>query len=725
MPWTWHQDPPPTDDLLLRKAVDGYLHWALASRMSHFGTPIDAKKPGWLTLLVRWKADRPAEPLDHAIWMDPVNRLRKRYPGYGRVLINTLPTGFAHAQRHAVLSVKLMPAAGRTFGDEARDLVADLLDHEAECLEFTQPLVDRLDEDGSSKPAGSGDTASGDEGGTDQLQPCAKVFGVIDDLIPWAHDHYAPRIHAVWLQGTDSNGHISEVCPRPGHPDRHAPAKQIRRETRAFLDGDLALPQRQWRRPCDSLEDREALEQLSVRLGFPQLRRRYSHGAHVTDLLLHADPPAQRLSNADSRLPARAAAGPGDVRLVGVQLPWQTVRDTSGRWLGGHVLAGLIYILDQARRLGPVEGQTQQVVVNISYGYTTGPHDGSSLLEEAIDALCASIPQQPGLDMALSVCLPAGNSFSAQAHAAFTLAPGASRSLVWRVLPDGHRPTFLECWIDDLEDDDRWPELVIDLPGQPAGQQTLGGHAGAWRFATQAGGDPVGWLRLARAANGRVQMLLAVAPTDVANRPEAAVAAPHGDWRITWHNRSARQITVRADAARSTAHLYSRRDGTLSYLVDPDYDPDRYLRAAEDDAAAAVQRRGTLNGMATGRATLVATGYQVRAPEGARGDVAHPAYASAGPAVAAAGGAVPPGKSPTVGCPTDESRALPGILAGGNRGAVRVRLVGTSTASPQLARAIMDGHPPDVGPQGQPRPGKRPVGLSRDPGLTGYLKQKY
>ncbi|MGC9959813.1 hypothetical protein, partial [Roseiarcus sp.] len=42
----------------------------------------------------------------------------------------------------------------------------------------------------------------------------------------------------------------------------------------------------------------------------------------------------------------------------------------------------------------------------------------------------------------------------------------------------------------------------------------------------------------------------------------------------------------------------------------------------------------------------------------------------------------------------DESCALQGLLAGGNRSGAVFRLIGTSTAAPQLARWFADGGPP-------------------------------
>ena len=136
--------------------------------------------------------------------------------------------------------------------------------------------------------------------------------------------------------------------------------------------------------------------------------------------------------------------------------------------------------------------------------------------------------------------------------------------------------------------------------------------------------------------------------------------------------------------------------GGQSYFVDPLYDPLRYLQAATDDTPgtkASVRRRGTLTGIATGSGALVAAGYRFS-------DKKHVHYSSAGPTRGLAVG-------PTCAAVTDQCRSLPGVLAAGTRGGSVARLIGTSTAAPQLARWVTNGKPP---------PGPIP-GLPADPQL--------
>src|SRR4030095_13755021 len=104
--------------------------------------------------------------------------------------------------------------------------------------------------------------------------------------------------------------------------------------------------------------------------------------------------------------------------------------DSSGRWLARHALDGLHYIVESA---GP---ETTGIVVNMSWGPQTGPHDGTALLEEAIDELVDSHQASP---CPLEVVLPAGNTYSARAHGVVPIREGC-RDVQWIVPPDGKTP---------------------------------------------------------------------------------------------------------------------------------------------------------------------------------------------------------------------------------------------------------------------------------------------
>lgn len=101
-----------------------------------------------------------------------------------------------------------------------------------------------------------------------------------------------------------------------------------------------------------------------------------------------------------------------------------------GYFMGDSVmmLEALAYIFRRARR--------RPCVVNLSLGSNGGPHDGSSLVEQGIDALVRAQPNR-------AVVVAAGNAQKDRAHAQGTIAPRAGKRLAWKVPASGGE---LECW---------------------------------------------------------------------------------------------------------------------------------------------------------------------------------------------------------------------------------------------------------------------------------------
>lgn len=711
----------------LSEAADAYTHWAAAGGIRHLWPDEPVPSAGrhgrgpkrrepqhWLAVLVEWQQG--------TAWYDAMRALRKHYRRTGASLqITTLPGHLAGGKpfEFAAVALAVPPKADKAAA--VRRLAALLLKSGARRIELSLPLREHPerglhDDDDAAAQAVELATERGlgsdDEPVVVPASGVYKLLCVIDDVIPFGHTLFKQQLHALWLQGEDRNGHVNELILSPG-VRRCAVRTDLRRDLQPAAGGQvedaLTLPQRRLVLPRDW--DAERLHDVAVKLGFTGVRRRMSHGAHVIGLALGM---ASR-----ERASAALDAGPPP-RLVGVQLPWHAVQDTSGRWLGRHMLAGLIYALDCAwwlpghRQPGnqpaqPLDATTpRHVVANISYGHTTGPHDGSSILEAAMDDLCRRFPRQapasdeasgsPGVPpIALDICLPAGNSFSARCHAVLDVPSHGQQVLTWRVLPDGQRPAFLELWLSADHAVALAPlELEIQPPGPhmpplcvhlgSAAQWTLDdrGQTAFVRSCAVLPGPP---MAPAPQVEGpcRWLVLIALEPTacDQARTVKSWRPGQAGDWQLSLRNASSRPVQAQVYVARSTPHLYSRRDGTLSYLLDPNYDPDRYLRAREDDQPGqTVLRRGTLNGIGTGQETQVATGIQERLREGSElPELVHPLYASAGGA-----GLGQLRRAPDFGFITDKSRALPGVLSCGNHDASHVRLVGTSSAAPQMAR---------------------------------------
>jgi hypothetical protein len=83
-------------------------------------------------------------------------------------------------------------------------------------------------------------------------------------------------------------------------------------------------------------------------------------------------------------------------------------------------------------------------VVNISLGTNGGPHDGTTLVEQGIDALLTAAPNR-------AVVIAASNSFDDGIHSAGVVAAGGSVDLVWDVAATLLRPIEMELWYDGAD----------------------------------------------------------------------------------------------------------------------------------------------------------------------------------------------------------------------------------------------------------------------------------
>ncbi|WP_267428498.1 hypothetical protein [Methylobacterium sp. GC_Met_2] len=404
---------------------------------------------------------------------------------------------------------------------------------------------------------------------------------------------------------------------------------------------------------------------------FRRLLLRQSHGAHVMDVLAGIMPTASRVGptgpGTDNRDPPSWQDGTdpaSSADIVFVQFSEDCIKDATGVWLKAYIFDGIRYVLSYVD-----PDHTEHVIINISYGITTGPHNGTSELERALAAFVADFNGTPGKPR-LEIVLPAGNSDLSDSHVCHVGGPepGDICEWVWRLLPDNPVTCFAEIW----------------MPGSAAQIVTITLTAPSGASASSAAVPPPGAPAAAFQVSSPIVQgtdtlwLLAVQATQD--------AAEHGDWRITVSG-IPRGAEMHAYAARSDPNIGVRTGAKRSYFVDDAWrlatsaEADlTYVDGAFDDAGSLIRRDGTLNGIATaGDSNVhVAGGYIL-----ANGRRA--AYSSAGPARP---GPLTLRAGPDFLLPTDGTFALKGLRAGGNRTGSVFRLIGTSTASPQLARQL-------------------------------------
>lgn len=499
--------------------------------------------------------------------------------------------------------------------------------------------------------------------GMESARTVDTVLGVIDDGFPFARGAFRQpqRVACWWQQG-------------------------------AWKGSGRQMDAAQLKKLYQSAGQNDAL--TYEKLALTHLRRRATHGAHVLDVFAGPVPPRSRVS--PSRMRGEGADGSAHLPppwspandtasrapMVLVQLPQEAIEDPTGRWLGRYVLEGVDFILQAAKiltRSASKDASPQpRVVVNISWGPQTGPHDGSSLLERAFLQRVTSARAQ-GLD--LQLVLPAGNSHEARAHAQWVARQGCP-ALHWQAMPDAEHPQFLEVW---------WPANT----GIPCARITVTAPDGSTTSNLDAHGQgqhgvfdgAAGWWLVVVPHPGtggcRQMALLALAPT----RPAAGRdRAPHGRWTVSVAAASERPDSeaVHVYVARNSANMNGSRRSRDSYLYDPAYEATRHGRwPRQEPGTSLVRRESTLSGITTGPGVTVVGGYVLGKEEGAA-DRAAP-YTSSG---ARSGG-----RTPDWSQPSDESPFLRGIRAAGVREGTSIRLIGTSAAAPQLARKLANRDP--------------------------------
>lgn len=465
------------------------------------------------------------------------------------------------------------------------------------------------------------------------------AIGLIDAGCPFLNDAFATqagtRVAALWDQGA----HLSKK------PASHTSTGWPWQAPLGFDHGRELGPaaldtmgQASRRKP--QLEETFIYRGLDYLIDYQDERRRVWHGTHGGHLL---DMAAGKVDPLAKYAASDLAA---DARLVFVDLPMSTAMDSSGGSLAAHLLDGVRYILSVCKPGSPV-------VVNISYGAQAGPHDGSSLLEEALDELLEHCAGN------LAIVLAAGNARQLHCHARRTVR--RERSALLRVmLPEGDTTdSFIELWFDPP--DDGKLQSRVRSPNQQWGPWVDSGNQVAVR-SQDAGNEVMAVLRQDNTVpNGRRAMiLLAVCATAQPKDVPCALAEP-GVWEVEvqW------QGAPDTDAGRAGVVLdaWIERDDPAR---NGGTERPRFLDQDRDD------ERDTLSSIASGGGTLRVGGFNLATGQAAP-------YSAMGPV----GSGIP---NVLAACEEDETS--PFIAASATRSSEVVRLNGTSVAAPVLTRRL-------------------------------------
>ncbi len=616
-------------------AQDPYLAWAEADKFAGYRIKPKGKPPKWLPIVMELAPDADVPAL--------VQASNVKWLQIPRVYLNLPLLRFCTAHVRPTFFKKLRSDPHLRALIQRYELGLPVGHH-------TQPIHNPCTP--GSRPVDAPDRLSG------------KVLGLIDGGLAFANQVFLDpqgrtRVRHFWRQDDTEDGNWPGNEPHlrtPLDPARAGPRPQDMGYGHE-LSGN-AINKAMARQTRDGLLDEEALYRD---LQLWELSKPVNHGTHVMSLaggqgnLLH--PMADAASRCD---------------LIAVQFDVANVRDTSGGALNVSVLDGLMYILARCTR-------EAQLVVNISWGTLAGPHDGSSILEAAMDQLIELC------DGRLQVTVPAGNAYQSRTHANATLAPGASLPLNWRVQPDDRTQSFLEIWIPYGA---RGVAISVTPPGHAKPLPPLRqGQSGMW---VDANGAPLCGLIFpndSALGTGSTCALLALAPTY--SRDPKAVTAPFGSWQVRLTNTGAEPVVFDAYVERDDVALGQNTGARQSYFEDVWYDTSGNIGSFVDhpDNPTPIRRSGTFNSLSTGQNTVSVGGIRQQAsPSGhfARYSPRKPDPDASRPQR--------PGvrKDPDTLAVSDDNVALWGVLGAGSLSGSVVRLAGTSSAAPQEARRLIN-----------------------------------
>ncbi|WP_142250582.1 hypothetical protein [Bradyrhizobium sp. UNPF46] len=497
------------------------------------------------------------------------------------------------------------------------------------------------------------------------------IFAVIDDGLPFAHRNFRDasgartRVEFCWLQA-------ATICDK-----QHSVlfGREYTRERIEELIDQFGGDEDELYREAGATTDRDDLGSL--------INRHATHGAHVMDL-------------GTGYAEERGETPPEEIRVIAVQLPNTIAWDTSGFGKDMYMLSAFHYIFDRADRIA--KGyciENVRLVINFSYGFSGGRHDGGTELEAAINEM-VQLRRKSGSPTAL--VLPSGNNFLDAMHARISEADFKDNraELYWRIQPNDRTSSYLELWFAKGIDPSKYVVELHDPFGQV--RQTISvtpdpiykGQPGDPRRTSglqNQSGQSAGELSADCHRGDCWRVLVVMAPTEPDDASLPAMEA--GRWTV---------VVTRGDAAgplklpiqcwiqRADDPESLRSGSRQSYFDHADnvhYTPQGDLKET-DTFESEVKRFGSLSGLATGQTSLIVGGYRLGAGVGSSLKYARPAsYSSAGTRGET-------GLSAQVACASmsDRSRVLSGTWAAGNRSGSLSLVQGTSAAAPFVARQL-------------------------------------
>ncbi len=156
------------------------------------------------------------------------------------------------------------------------------------------------------------------------------------------------------------------------------------------------------------------------------------------------------------------------VQISASDIAWEG-REVVGSNFGGSVqlLEAIQFIFEQAGN--------RPCVVNISLGTNGGPHDGTNLVEQGIDAVVTAKPNR-------AVVIAASNSYDDGIHASGKVTQGSFVDLIWQIGWFDFTHNEMEIWYSK---DDQLQLELIDRDDRSIGTLDLGASAEIFNQANE------------------------------------------------------------------------------------------------------------------------------------------------------------------------------------------------------------------------------------------------
>jgi hypothetical protein len=522
----------------------------------------------------------------------------------------------------------------------------DAFMHAADRLKCVVSLATPLRDQGSPWP-GDGKARAGRQarlGGPDLtplldgLDPDDHKVGLVTGGAIGVFDYGCPFLRTEWDAGSEGPSRIAALwhqeCESESVPSPWT-APESTGYGRVLAGSAITKIQEQVREESQEVTEARAYASLRYLIDLDDPRRRVhmaTHGAHVLHVAAGTPDPLAR------EFPVAARDHAAKAAVLFVQLPEATAGDSSGASLGAFLLDGLRYMM-------ALTVPKQPLVVNVSYGGTAGPHDGSSLIERAMDQLLEARPR-------MQIVIAAGNARRLGLHARRVATASTTALFRIDIAPGDRTDTFIEFWYPKRGPK---PEFRVRLPdGDWSGWIGQNGEV----LLNDPAGDPMAAFIHRRQVpdGGRSMALLAIGPTEAPDDDDGPLA-PAGLWEVEVRlpDGAAADVPIQAWIKRDDARPFSGRVQSCFIGLEPEDTED------------------TLSSLSCGQHTIVVSGF--RWSDGMVAD-----YSSTGPRAGP--------QWPLVYGLCERDSVDPGIRAAAVRSGETLVMNGTSVAAPVVARQV-------------------------------------